>query len=224
MKSLKFKNIKAIIFDFDGVIFDTEPLWFISAIASLKKLKLEYNKKMTYRDTIGIDSNIVFEKLLNKKSYLLQKKKIDVVYKKELKLNFSKKIKPFPYLKFFLKKTNLPTAIVSNSSKNHIVNLLTKSNLNKYFDNDKIISCNRDIRSKPEPDGYNLGIKRLGLKPSNILVIEDSEVGITSAKKANIFNILRFTNNDLNLANKIIHNDVCSFRSFNDLFVYFRGL
>ena len=51
MKSLKFKNIKAIIFDFDGVIFNTEPLWFISAISSLKKLKLEYNQKMTYKDS-----------------------------------------------------------------------------------------------------------------------------------------------------------------------------
>ena len=224
MRSIKFKDIEAIIFDFDGVIFDTEPLWFISAITALKKLKLEYNKIITYRDTIGIDSNIVFEKLLNKKNYSLQKKRINAVYKNELKFNFSKKIKPFSYLKLFLKKINLQTAIVSNSSKDHIINLLTMSSLCKYFNEDNIISCSKYIRSKPEPDGYNLGIKRLNLKPSNILVIEDSEIGITSAKKANIFNILRFTNNDLNLANKIIHNDICSFKSFNDLLIKFENL
>ena len=61
----------------------------------------------------------------------------------------------------------------------------------------------------------------MGLQKSNILVIEDSEIGITAAKKANISNILRFTNDDLNLANRIIHHDVCSFRSFKDLIAYF---
>ena len=224
MRSLQLKNIKAIIFDFDGVIFDTEPLWFLSAISSLKKLKLEYNKKITYKDTIGVDSNIVFEKLLNnKKNYILNKKKINFVYKNELKYNFSKKIKPFPYLKIFFKKINLKKAIVSNSSKSHIINLLTQSNLLKYFNSNNIISCGKYIKSKPEPDGYNLGIRRLGLKPSNILVIEDSEIGITSAKKAKISNILRFTNNNLNLSSKIIHNDVCSFRSFKDLMIYFNN-
>ena len=49
MRSIKFQNIKAIIFDFDGVIFDTEPLWFAAAITSLKKLELKYNKKITYQ-------------------------------------------------------------------------------------------------------------------------------------------------------------------------------
>ena len=121
----------------------------------------------------------------------------------------------------FLKKINLKTAIVSNSSKKHIVNLLTKSNLYKYFQDDNIISCSNDIKSKPDPDGYNFGAELLGLQKSKILVIEDSEIGITAAKKANISNILRFTNDDLNLTNRIIHNDVCSFRSFKDLVVYF---
>ena len=75
MRSIKFQNIKAIIFDFDGVIFDTEPLWFAAAITSLNKLELKYDKKISYKDTIGIESSIVFEKLLNKKEYILQKKK-----------------------------------------------------------------------------------------------------------------------------------------------------
>ena len=221
MKTLKSKNIKAIIFDFDGVIFDTEPLWFKSAISSLKKLKLTYNNKMTYKDTIGVESNVVFEKLLNKKEYFLQKEKINNIYTNELKLNFAKNIKPFQYLNIFLKKNKLETCIVSNSSKKHIVNLLTKSNLYKYFHEDNIISCSNHIKSKPEPDGYNLGVKLLGLKKSNVLVIEDSEIGISAAKNANIPNILRFTNNDLNLANKIVHNDVCNFKSYKYLMTYF---
>ncbi len=221
MRSIKFKNIKAIIFDFDGVIFDTEPLWFAAAIKSLKKLELEYDKKITYKDTIGIASNIVFEKLLDKKKYILQKKKINFIYENELKLNFSKKIKPFQYLNIFLKKLNLKRVIVSNSSKKHIISLLTNSNLYKYFQEDNIISCSNQIKPKPEPDGYNFGAELLGLKKSNILVIEDSETGITTEKNANISNILRFTNNNLNLANNIIHNEVCSFRSYKDLMIYF---
>ena len=89
MKLINFKKIEAIIFDFDGVIFDTEPLWFKAAINTLKKLEYKFDKKITYKDTIGVTNDRVFELLLNKK--------ID-------KKNFPKKIKSFCKSKNFSKK------------------------------------------------------------------------------------------------------------------------
>ena len=80
---MKIKNINkldAVIFDFDGVIFDTEPLWFKASILTIKKLNLKINKNITYKNTIGIHSNKVFEMLLNKKLDDKKLKKINNIY------------------------------------------------------------------------------------------------------------------------------------------------
>jgi len=217
MKQKDLKKLDAIIFDFDGVIFNTEPLWFKAAIKTLKKLNLPINKKITYKRTIGVHSDIVFETLINKKLNFSTLNKINKVFKKELHKIFNKKLKPFSYLKNFIKNNKAELLIVSNSEYTFIEKLLKKADLKKYFKTKNIISCSLKIKPKPEPDGYNLAIKKLNLKKSNILVIEDSENGITAAKKAGIKNIFRFTNNNYNLSDKIKHKNIRNIKSYREL-------
>ena len=95
--------------------------------------------------------------------------------------------------------------------------LLRRANLKKYFNKRSIISCTKKIKPKPDPDGYKIALKRFNLKKDNILVIEDSETGISSAKRAGIKNILRFTNNNNNLAKKIKHKNIKNIKSYKDL-------
>ena len=61
-------KILAIIFDFDGVIVNSEPLWFKAAILSLDEMNIKYNKKITYKQTIGMIS----EKVQVKKPNLIK--------------------------------------------------------------------------------------------------------------------------------------------------------
>jgi len=216
---MKLKNINkldAIIFDFDGVIFDTEPLWFKASILTIKKLNLEINSKITYRNTIGVQSDKVFEMLLNKKLDVKTLKKINDIYKKESRKIFEKKLKPFVYFRSFIKKTNAKLAIVSNSDYKFINKLLQNADLKKYFKNGNIISCNKNLKPKPMPDGYIYAIKKLKVKKANILIIEDSENGISAAKKAGINNIFRFTNNSINLSNKIRHTKIKNIKSYKE--------
>ena len=214
---MNIKKLDAIIFDFDGVIFDTEPLWFKASIITVKKLNLKINKKITYKDTIGLQSNKVFEMLLNEKLGSKRLKKINDIYKKESKKIFNKKLKPFAYLKSFLKKTNAELAIVSNSDFKFINKLLKNSDLKKYFKNGNIISCTNNLKQKPSPDGYNYAINKLKLKKTNTIIIEDSENGISAAKKCGIKNILRFTNNNINLNNNIRHKKIKNIKSYKEL-------
>jgi len=214
---VNIRNLDTIIFDFDGVIFDTEPLWFKASIITIKKLNLNKNNKVTYKDTIGMQSNKVFEMLLNEK---LDRKKliqINKIYEEEAKKIFKKKIKPFPYLKSFLKQTNAKLAIVSNSDNEFIIKLLKNSGLKKYFKNSNIISCNKNLKPKPSPDGYIYAIKILKLNKNNTLIIEDSENGISAAKKSGIKNILRFTNNNINISNNIRHTKIKNMESYKEL-------
>lgn len=217
---MKVKNINkldAVIFDFDGVIFDTEPLWFKASVLTIKKLNLKINKNITYKNTIGIHSNKVFEMLLNKKLDDKKLKKINNIYQKESKKIFDKKLKPFVYLRSFLKKTNAELAIVSNSDYKFINKLLKNADLKKYFKNGNIISCNKNLKPKPSPDGYIYAIQKLKLKKNNTIIIEDSENGISAAKKSGIKNIFRFTNNNINLSNIIKHTKIKNIKSYKEL-------
>ena len=105
---MKLKNInklEAIIFDFDGVLFDTEPLWFKAAVSTLKKLDFKINKQITYKDTIGVHNDKVFQLLVNEKLNNSSVKKINQVFKKGMDETFNKKLEPFSYLKKFIRKT-----------------------------------------------------------------------------------------------------------------------
>ncbi len=217
---MKLKNInklEAIIFDFDGVMFDTEPLWFKASLKTLKQLKIIINKKITYRDTIGIHNDKVFKILINEKLNNSSFKKINQVFKKELDKTFNKKLEPFSYLRSFIRKTKPKLLIVSNNNYKLINKLLRKANLKKYFKKQNIISCTKSIKPKPHPDGYKIALKRFNLKKDSILVIEDSETGISAAKNARIKNILRFTNNNNNLTKKIKHKNIKNIKSYKDL-------
>ena len=106
-KYKKNKNIiKGILFDFDGVILDTEPLWFKAVINTLKYLKIPYNKKINYKDQIGVHSDIAIKRLFINKISKIQEKQINIVLEKQINKIFSKKISVSPFLKKFLKQTN----------------------------------------------------------------------------------------------------------------------
>ena len=48
------KKIKGILFDFDGVIVESEKIWFGTAILTLKKMGLNYDKSVKQKSTIGM--------------------------------------------------------------------------------------------------------------------------------------------------------------------------
>ena len=194
-------KIRGILFDFDGVIAESEQIWFGTALLTLKKMGIKYDKSIKQKSTIGIISEHLFRKLILEEDYNLPK--IMRNYKKELKKAFNEQSpKIYPHLKKFVRSTDLKIGIVSNAHKNYILKVLKKNNLYQYF-RGNITSCTGDIPYKPFKDGYVIGYKKLGLKGSEVLVIEDSDVGIEAALKAKVQKVLRHTNNDKNLPKNI---------------------
>jgi len=195
------KEIKGILFDFDGVIAESEQIWFGTALVTLKKMGIKYDRSIKQKSTIGIISEHLFERLILEESYNLTL--IMRNYRKELKIAFDQQSpKIYPYLKKFIRSTNLKIGIVSNAHQNHILKVLRENNLLQYFKRN-ITSCTGKIPYKPFKDGYVIGSKKLGLKANQVLVIEDSDVGIEAALKAKVQKVLRHTNHDKNLPKKI---------------------
>lgn len=178
--------IKAIIFDMDGVIINTQKLYDIYEFNLFKKLT---NNKWLYEDQLSIHGrsyseiySIIKKKYkikLTKKQYY-QKYEIvhGFVYGKECKLipGVIKLIKDFYSKKYIL-------ALASSTSHKYINKVLGTFDLKKYF---KAIVSGDDTngKSKPEPDIFLLTAKKINIDPKECLVIEDSNNGVIAAKNA----------------------------------------
>ena len=173
--------IKAIIFDFDGVIADTEHKKF----EDLKEVTK--NTPYSLKDS---DFNLLIGK--KTKSFFIElfpnihNKDLKEILEKRRKIQYNNLegyslIKGLKKLLDYLLEKRIKMAICTGSEKKFIEKILEKQELQKYFNS--VISGEMFSSSKPDPECYKLALLRLNLNPSEALVIEDSPAGISSAKK-----------------------------------------
>ena len=185
-------NVKACIFDLDGVLVDTAKYHFLA----WKKLATELNIEFTEKDNEnlkGVSRMHSVEILLN-----LGNKKIN----DEVKLKLADKknawyveyishltpadllpgVKEFFYL---LEHSGIKIALGS-ASKNSML-ILNKLNLVNYFD--AIVDGNKITQAKPNPEVFLKCAEELKISPKNCVVFEDSKAGIDAAINAGMYSI-----------------------------------
>lgn len=175
--------IKALIFDMDGVVINSEPLHFIAT----KQLLKRYGKEFTWEDHLkflGTTEEYTWSKLakdlnLKKDHNQLMEEKTKIFVK--LIETEGKAMKgALELLKDLKGKTLL--ALASNSPYAHVAAVLSRLHLQDTFDT---ILCENDVtHPKPHPEIYLKAAERLNVKPEECIVIEDSPVGIEAGKKA----------------------------------------
>ena len=170
---------KLLIFDLDGVIFDSEQNMFFSWRAVQKKYIIK-NTFDEYKKYIGLP----FLKILKNLGINEHQKQIQKTYK-EASIKYSYKVKLFPNVKKVLKKLseNYKLAIVTSKDFDRTSKLLKKHNL--LF---KCISCPKhNLRGKPFPDQINYVLKKLKIKKHDqVFYIGDTRFDYIAAKKARI--------------------------------------
>lgn len=179
---------KAFLFDFDGVITDSEPYVF----EVLKQMiKDNFGIELPYSDinmTIGCSDRKVAE-------YIATEYHIDysVELSEKLKKNYPdyyfeyEGIKPFPYLRdllSILKDRGRKVAIVSSTDRAHLEAALSRMGLSGFIDT--IISGSDVQNKKPSPEPYLKGLEALCVDKQDSVVIEDSPTGIQSAVNAGL--------------------------------------
>lgn len=183
--------IKAVIFDMDGVIVDTEPIYE----KVNKDFYAKYGIDMEKIDTekyIGVNLIETWEDLLNNfelkseyADYSLEDIIEDHVHSYYKGLESSEELKLMPgiidWFKF-LKENNYKLIIASSSYEPIIEYIIQEFKLDDFFVG--YADGNEVENGKPAPDIFIKAAEKLGLKNEECLVIEDSEHGITGAKKA----------------------------------------
>ncbi len=90
----------------------------------------------------------------------------------------------------FLKENNIPRTIATMSGIDNVKFYIEEFHLEKWFDLDKIVYDNGNIKGKPAPDIYLIAARNLGLDPKDCIVVEDAISGIDAAKNAGIGKII----------------------------------
>ncbi|MBC8506099.1 MAG: HAD-IA family hydrolase [Anaerolineales bacterium] len=181
--------IRGIIFDFDGLILDTESTIYQSWL----ELYQEYNLDLPFEEwgqIIGISPDEHFDPLERLQSQLdsaIDGKEVGAKrLQREIDLVEKQPILPgVEEILFEARKMNLKLAIASSSDREWVGGHLERLDLMKHFD---IVHTSDDVeRTKPDPALYQLALKSLGLDADEVFVLEDSPNGITAAQSAGIF-------------------------------------
>ena len=178
--------IKAIIFDMDGVLVDSEPFH-----VEIERRQFEFNhlsiSEEEHHQFMGVATDVMWREIAKRHlltlpvETLIEQNKLNTIqYFTELK-----EIQAMPGLIDLLEiliRKNIPMAVASSSFPEIIEIILMRTGLRKYFQ--AVVSSQEAGKSKPEPDVFLLAAQRLGIKPEDCLVIEDSDNGIRAAKAA----------------------------------------
>ena len=202
--------MKAVIFDMDGVIIDSEPIHFEVDMQTMREFGVNISKDELNK-YVGTTNEYMLNDLINK--YKIQKSIKEILeYKMELTIRRIKETKinaisGIPELLISLKHNNIKTAIGSSSPKELIITVIEKFQLGKYFD--CIVSGDEVKEGKPKPDIYLEVSKRIGVNPEECIVIEDSRNGVLAAKNAGMkcfgFRNVNSGNQDLSKADIIVY-------------------
>jgi HAD superfamily hydrolase (TIGR01509 family) len=180
-------NYRAVLFDFDGVILDTEwaiyQAWLRTFQAHGHDLPLELYTRCIGSDFETWSPKTHLEELTGR---AFDWHDLDLTRQGEIMSDLSgERVMPgILSLIENLQRWKVRLAVVSSSSHSWVDTWLEKLELIPYFET---IVCRGDApRIKPEPDLYLEAVKRLGLPPEQCLVIEDSLNGAKAARAAGL--------------------------------------
>jgi len=180
---LRLDKYSYFLLDYDGLIADTEKLYF----ETWCKVLTNKGRKICHRYHEGKHESEVYEKV---KPYLKRPMSLKEIskYRKSMfdKLVTQGQLKLIDGVRELLVKLVdiAPMSIVSNSTTDVVVGSISSMGIEHFFDN--LFCFSNDVKRKPAPDLYNLAISTLNLHKDFTLALEDSISGILAAQEARI--------------------------------------
>lgn len=195
--------LKAVIFDFDGVIVDTEPIHYEAFQNVLQPLGLGYSWDEYLDKYIGFDDRDAFREAFSSEGKTLGDALLSDLINRKAEV-FEKivqqGVQPYPGVIELVKAISgkLPLALCSGALQRDITPILEQFGLQEAFN---VVITADDVRaSKPDPESYLLSLQRLqqvfpvtSILAEECIAIEDTPAGIASAVSAGI-NVLAVTN------------------------------
>lgn len=179
-------TVEAIIFDMDGLLVDSEPIWDQARV----NIALRVGKTWNHQDHVnlmGVSTDYWVQYMIDRLGLTTTKEEVQkevvqqmiTIYKKEIPFH------PFAVNAVRWAAKRYPTALASGSPP-QLIKIVTQSPRLKGCFN--VVLSSDEVRvGKPDPAIYLETARRLGVAPENCLCIEDSAFGVLSGRRANMF-------------------------------------
>ena len=186
MRVVDNQSIKAVVFDLDGLMFDTEALFYVVARAAVAERGFAFTPEVmasligrrgeevnaVWRGLLGVDADI--------ESFLA-----DVRERFRARLHDVRPSTGLASLLKELERLGIPRAVATSSRRAYALDLLERHRVIHLF---SFVLTSEDVtRGKPDPEVYQLAGTRFGLDPAELLVLEDSVPGLAAARASGAF-------------------------------------
>ena len=200
-----------IIWDFDGVIADTEKLWLQNR---MKLINEKFGKSWDMNTTISFLAGMSDE---TKKEVL---KRLDIntdenFWNTALDLDLQKAVKGItltPGIEDIFKLDLFEQCIATGGTTSKTKNKIKMVNIEKYFPPEKVFTADMVSYGKPKPDLFLLAASVMGFNNQNCFVVEDSIAGMKAGICANM-NVIAFLGSGL-------YNDIYTEKDIKDIGVH----
>jgi beta-phosphoglucomutase len=178
-------EFEAILFDFDGVLLDSEPVHYACWAEVLSPLGVAVEWEYYREYGVGVDDREMLRTLAARSHPPRNWEELWAQYPAKKKLFQARmaQLPPFdPSLDGFLGELHgaYKLAVVTSSATTEIAPILAAGGIRRHFDT---LVCGEDVQHhKPSPEPYLLAAQRLGVRTA--LVVEDSEPGMASGRAA----------------------------------------
>src|SRR6059036_120988 len=184
---------RAVLFDFDGVIVNSEPLHFYAFHEVLKAEHIELTEDEYYRELVGFDDRGAFRRVFERRDRPLEPKTLLALMARKsgimMDLIHERRFTALPGVEEFVRSLwrTRPLAICSGALREEIEAMLEGVSLRDCF---QVIVAAEDVTvGKPDPQGYLLAMQQVSerikkaIEPGHCLIVEDAPTVVHSVRE-----------------------------------------
>lgn len=189
----KALDLKAVLFDMDGVLFDSMPRHAKAWAKVCREFGLDISEEEVYyhEGRTGDDTIDIFaRKYWGRPATTEEKQKI---YEEKCRMfnSYPEESQQMPGAKKLLTKVRdegHKIIVVTGSGQESLLSRL-EHGYHGFFTRELVVSSHDTKRGKPAPDPYLMGLEKGGIKPNEAIVVENAPLGVKAAVSAGIFTI-----------------------------------
>ncbi len=181
---------RAVLFDFDGVLAQTEPFHYRAYREILAPLGIRLTRALYDRRYLAFDDRTALERMLRDGGRSLPRAAFADLMRRK-KRHYARlcgsRLKVGRQAAGLLRAVSrrVPVAIVSGAARDEIVTALRRGRVNGVVET--IVAAEDVRRCKPDPEGYRLALDRLGIsRPGGSVAVEDAPGGVRAARAAGL--------------------------------------
>ena len=192
LDGFEVKNLKVVLFDMDGVLFDSMPNHVKAWCEATEQFGLHMTPEDVYMNEGRTGSGTVDMLAMRTWGRLATEQEKDSIYQVKSRLfNTLPEASPMPYARVLLdnvRARGLRIVLVTGSGQHSLLQRLEHAFPN-VFRKEFMVTAYDVVHGKPNPEPYLIGLEKAGVKASEAMVVENAPLGVQAGHAAGIFTV-----------------------------------